>query len=161
MVFVHGWSCDRAYRRAQIDHFAARSQVVAVDLAGHGESGTARSNWTMRAVGGDVVAVVGELGLREIVPVGHSMGDDVVVGAALELGERHRGVVWANTCDGLDEPRSQASIERFLARSATTSPPQRVPSWESCSYRDRIRALPSWPPSRSPVAREAWVGVFP
>ena len=43
LVFVHGWSCDRRYWNAQMDYFADRHQVVAVDLAGHGESGLGRT----------------------------------------------------------------------------------------------------------------------
>jgi pimeloyl-ACP methyl ester carboxylesterase len=42
LVFVHGWTCDRSYWGRQIGHFARKYQVVAVDLAGHGESGLDR-----------------------------------------------------------------------------------------------------------------------
>jgi pimeloyl-ACP methyl ester carboxylesterase len=38
MVFVHGWACDRSYFAPQVDHFAARHSVVALDLRGHGDS---------------------------------------------------------------------------------------------------------------------------
>ena len=58
LVFVHGWSCDRTYWSKQLDHFAQKYQVVALDLAGHGESGFGREAWTMSAFGSDVVAVV-------------------------------------------------------------------------------------------------------
>ena len=64
LVFVHGWSCDRRYWNAQVDYFADRHQVVAIDLAGHGESGLGRTAWTMPCFGADVVAVVKQLGLR-------------------------------------------------------------------------------------------------
>jgi pimeloyl-ACP methyl ester carboxylesterase len=56
LVFVHGWSCDRTYRNGQVGYFADRHQVVAVDLAGHGESGLGRPAWTMPEFGNDVVA---------------------------------------------------------------------------------------------------------
>jgi sigma-B regulation protein RsbQ len=67
LVFVHGWSCNRSYWRAQMDHFAAYHRVVAVDLGGHGESGLGRKDWTMAAFGGDVRAVVEALGLKRVV----------------------------------------------------------------------------------------------
>jgi pimeloyl-ACP methyl ester carboxylesterase len=78
---VHGWSCDRRYWRGQLRLLAARYQTVAVDLAGHGQSGVGRRSWTMAAFGEDVVAVVEQLGLGELVLIGHSMGGDVVVEA--------------------------------------------------------------------------------
>jgi pimeloyl-ACP methyl ester carboxylesterase len=53
---------------------------MAIDLAGHGESGLGRTAWTMPSYGEDVVAVVEQLGLRDLVMVGHSMGGDIILG---------------------------------------------------------------------------------
>ena len=39
LVFVHGWSCDARYWRAQSSHFSKKHRVVILDLAGHGHSG--------------------------------------------------------------------------------------------------------------------------
>ncbi len=39
VVFVHGWSCDRSYWKGQLEPISHQYQVVAVDLAGHGERG--------------------------------------------------------------------------------------------------------------------------
>jgi hypothetical protein len=72
LVFVHGWSCDRSYWRAQVDHFAASHRTVALDLGGHGESSLGREDWTMASFAGDVRAVVEALDLRGVVLVGHS-----------------------------------------------------------------------------------------
>ena len=111
IVFVHGWSCDRGYWRAQMASFAGRYQVVAIDLAGHGESGLGRADWTMPAFGRDVVAVVDGLGLGRMVLVGHSMGGDVVVEAALRLGDRVAGVVWVDVYRSLEDPRTAEQRE--------------------------------------------------
>jgi pimeloyl-ACP methyl ester carboxylesterase len=115
LVFVHGWSCDRRYWRHQVDAFAVRNRVVAVDLAGHGESGAGRQSWTMPAFGDDVVAVVRHLGLGQVVLVGHSMGGDVVTEAALRLGDQVAGVVWADTYDTLGDPPTLEELEQFQA----------------------------------------------
>jgi pimeloyl-ACP methyl ester carboxylesterase len=114
LVFVHGWSCDRSYWDGQLDWFSARHQVVAMDLAGHGESGAGREAWTMAAFGDDVVAVVQALGLGEVVLIGHSMGGDVVVEAALRLPDQVVGLVWADVYTRLDEPQARVEVERFL-----------------------------------------------
>ncbi len=52
LVLVHGWSCDRRYWDQQLRYFGERYQVVAIDLAGHGESGVNRQAWTMEAARG-------------------------------------------------------------------------------------------------------------
>src|SRR5262249_15942123 len=54
LVFLHGWCGDRHYWKHQIDAFAPNYRVVAVDQAGHGESGTERKEWTVAALAGDV-----------------------------------------------------------------------------------------------------------
>ena len=71
LVFIHGWSCDRSYWQAQVDYFAKKYQVITIDLAGHGESGTNRSEWNLRNYGTDVVSVVNALQLEKLVLVGH------------------------------------------------------------------------------------------
>lgn len=70
LVFIHGWSCDRAYWKAQVPAFADRHRVVALDLAGHGESGGGRAAYTMAAFGADVAAVMDHLGLEDAVLIG-------------------------------------------------------------------------------------------
>jgi pimeloyl-ACP methyl ester carboxylesterase len=53
LVFIHGWCCKRSYWVNQLSEFAQRHKVVAVDLAGHGESGLDRKAWTIPAFGED------------------------------------------------------------------------------------------------------------
>ena len=115
IVFVHGWSCDRTYWAAQMPAFTDRHRVVAIDLAGHGESGTGRRAWTMPAFGDDVAAVVDQLGIEDVVLVGHSMGGDVIVEAALLLRDRVRGLVWVDTYRSLAEPITIEELREFLA----------------------------------------------
>jgi pimeloyl-ACP methyl ester carboxylesterase len=85
LVFVHGWSCDRSYWNGQLDAFSSDYKVVAVDLAGHGESALGRKDWSIAAYGGDVAAVVKKLGLTRVILIGHSMGGDVNAEAARQL----------------------------------------------------------------------------
>jgi pimeloyl-ACP methyl ester carboxylesterase len=115
LMFVHGWSCDRSYWSGQVRPLAARYQTVAVDLAGHGESGVGRRAWTMAAFGEDVVAVVEQLGLGEVVLIGHSMGGDVIVEAALRLGDRVAGLIWVDTYSALGAPDTDDEVEAFAA----------------------------------------------
>ena len=118
LVFVHGWSCDRTYWANQMRAFAPRHRVVSVDLAGHGASGSGRASWSMPAFGGDVAAVVAQLRLDDVVLIGHSMGGDVIVEAALRVDGRVRGLVWVDTYSDLSET-AEAEAEQedpFIAR---------------------------------------------
>jgi pimeloyl-ACP methyl ester carboxylesterase len=121
LVLVHGWCCDRTYWAKQIGPLSQRHQVVAVDLAGHGQSGLARREWTMPAFGADVAAVVQHLGLAQVVLVGHSMGGPVVAEAARQLIQdqgmagRVIGVVGADTYRDLGVTFTAAEIDRIMA----------------------------------------------
>lgn len=115
LVFVHGWSCDRSYWEGQLQPFSQEFKVVAVDVAGHGESGLGRKAWTMEAFGADVAAVVEKLGLERVVLIGHSMGGDVIVEAARRLKGRVAGLVWVDTYRQLGTPRTSEQLEAFMA----------------------------------------------
>lgn len=114
LVFVHGWSCDRAYWREQIEPFSRDFTVVAVDIAGHGESGVEREHWTIQAFGADVAAVAEKLALKDIVLIGHSMGGDVIVEAARRLPGRVTGLIWVDTYRQLGTSRSEEEIDAML-----------------------------------------------
>lgn len=93
IVLVHGWANSMAIWGEHPRTLSASHRVVNLELAGHGRSGTERSDWTMGAFGEDVAAVVDHLGLDEVVLVGFSLGGAVVIEAAERLGERALGVV--------------------------------------------------------------------
>jgi pimeloyl-ACP methyl ester carboxylesterase len=63
--------------------------VISVDQRGHGRSEkTAITHWEV--FGRDLVALVRELGLRDVLGVGHSMGGHAMVDAAAALPDRFR-----------------------------------------------------------------------
>src|SRR5271156_3637650 len=64
LIFLHGWCGDREYWKHQVEVFTADYRVVALDQAGHGESGRSRKAWTADGLAGDVKAVVKALGLK-------------------------------------------------------------------------------------------------
>lgn len=114
IVLVHGWCCDRTFWRAPMDALAPSYQLVALDLAGHGESQRLRRHWTMAAYGADVAAVVLRATTRPCVLVGHSMGADVVVEAASRLPGRVRGLIWVDQYTQLSTFRSPAEVAARL-----------------------------------------------
>ena len=58
LVFIHGGYADKGYWHHQVKRFSAGYCVIAVDLAGHGESGKNRAKLTMPTFAGDVKAVL-------------------------------------------------------------------------------------------------------
>src|SRR5512135_3075369 len=47
LLFIHGGMTDRSFYDAELQAFAARHRVLALDLAGHGESGRDPKVWGM------------------------------------------------------------------------------------------------------------------
>ena len=116
LVFVHGWSCNRSYWAGQLEPFSRGFEVVALDLAGHGDSGIGRKQWTIQSYGDDVAAVVKKLDLKRVVLIGHSMGGDVIPEAALRLPGRVVGLIWVDTYKKLGQGRSPEEVQAFVAK---------------------------------------------
>ncbi|UCH15476.1 MAG: alpha/beta hydrolase [Bacteroidales bacterium] len=104
VIFIHGWTNPKDIWDDQVAHFSEKYRAIAVDLAGSGESGNNRSEWTMEAFGNDVAAVINKLKLEEVVLVGFSMGTTVAIQAANQLPEKVIGVVLV---DDLTDPNIQ------------------------------------------------------
>ncbi len=115
LVFVHGWSCDARYWRAQLPHFAKNHRVVTLDLAGHGHSGTTRSQYTMMAFGEDVRAVTEATGSRSVILIGHSMGGSVIAEAARLMPNRVIGLIGIDTLVNIEYPMTSEELEKIIA----------------------------------------------
>lgn len=118
LVFIHGGLADRSFWDAQLREFGAKHRVIALDLAGHGESGTNRIEWSVPAFGGDVRAVIRAENVKEVILFGNSLGGPVAVEAALLLPRQVLAVVGVDTFNRLgrvfpaDEIRARAEAFR-------------------------------------------------
>ncbi|MFQ5825531.1 MAG: alpha/beta fold hydrolase [bacterium] len=115
LVFVHGWCCDKSYWKLQVPHFSKQHKVVTIDLAGHGESGLDRKNWTIEAFGKDVVAVIEKLDLDQVILIGHSMGGPVIIEAARQMPKRIIGLVGVDTYQNFEAKYTQEQVDEFLS----------------------------------------------
>lgn len=97
LIFIHGGLADRTHWSNQIEFFGDCHKVIALDLAGHGESGCSRAAWSMQAFGGDVVAVLEAEKVSRAVLIGNSLGGPVAAEAALLAPERVIGIVAVDT----------------------------------------------------------------
>jgi pimeloyl-ACP methyl ester carboxylesterase len=109
LVFLHCWACNRHFWKNQIDAFAPHYRVVTIDLAGHGESGKNRKQWSTVGLAQDVVAVANDLHLQRMILVGHSMGGTVALEAARQLNGRVLGVVLVDSINDVDNRRTVAA----------------------------------------------------
>ncbi len=115
LVFVHGWSCDARYWRAQVPFFSKKYRVVTIDLAGHGHSGAQRSKYTMRAFGEDVRAVTEAAGSNRVILIGHSMGGPVIAEAARLMPDRVVGLIGIDTLENIEYPMTRKELNKMTA----------------------------------------------
>ena len=76
LVFLHYWGGSSRTWVPVIQSLSQTNRCVAIDFRGWGLSGEAE-DYGLETLAGDVIAVVGDLGLREFIVVGHSMGGKV------------------------------------------------------------------------------------
>jgi pimeloyl-ACP methyl ester carboxylesterase len=114
LVFLHGWCGDRAYWKNQVDVFAPDYRVVAVDQAGHGESGKDRKNWTASGLAGDVEAIVRALGLQRVILIGHSMGGPVALMASKRMPGTVVAVIGVDTLHNVEFKMPEEVTKKFM-----------------------------------------------
>jgi pimeloyl-ACP methyl ester carboxylesterase len=114
LVFLHGWCGDRGYWKHQVDAFAPDYRIVALDQAGHGESGKDRKVWSVSSLADDVEAVVKDLGLTRVILVGHSMGGPVALLAAKRMPGTVVAVVGVDTLQNAEFKMPEESAKGFL-----------------------------------------------
>lgn len=115
LVFVHGWSCDSRYWRAQVTYFSQKHRVVVLDLAGHGHSGLERKRYTMKSFGEDVLAVTEAAGGKRVILVGHSMGGSVIAEAARLMPEKIIGLIGVDTLENIEYPMTREELKKMTA----------------------------------------------
>ena len=115
LVFVHGWSADSRYWRAQVPYFSKRYRVITLDLAGHGHSGTIRTRYAMDAFGEDVRAVTEKTGSQRVILIGHSMGGSVIAEAARLMPGRVVGLIGIDTLENIEYPMTREELQKMIA----------------------------------------------
>uniref|UniRef100_Q01S09 Alpha/beta hydrolase fold n=1 Tax=Solibacter usitatus (strain Ellin6076) TaxID=234267 RepID=Q01S09_SOLUE len=78
VVFIHGWTCDATFWKAQAPVYAKRRSLL-IDLPGHGLSDKPEIAYTMELFARAVNAVLTDAKVRKATLVGHSMGAGVEV----------------------------------------------------------------------------------
>ncbi len=79
LVFIHGSFIDKEYWENQVSYFSSRYRVIALDLAGHGNSTNNGNEWTTKRFGNDINELIEKLSLENVILIGHSFGGDVIL----------------------------------------------------------------------------------
>lgn len=95
LVFCYGLTCRREHWRHQLPKFAEKHRIITFDYRGHHASSLPRNdrNLTIEWCANDLLLVLKELGVKDWVGVGHSLGVPVLVEAARLAGERAKALV--------------------------------------------------------------------
>jgi pimeloyl-ACP methyl ester carboxylesterase len=95
MVLCDGFACDGFIWAHIMDYFCEDYTLVRWHYRGHGRSGTPEdlARLDVSDLVADLGAVLGALGDREVILVGHSMGAQVLLQAWAEFPERIRALV--------------------------------------------------------------------
>ncbi len=78
LVFVHGWTCNLNFWKANVPAFTDQTRVIAIDLPGHGESDKPQVTYSMDLFAQAINAVLEDTKVERATLVGHSMGTPVI-----------------------------------------------------------------------------------
>jgi pimeloyl-ACP methyl ester carboxylesterase len=112
LVFIHGGLANRGFYDGQLEAFGGRYRTIALDLAGHGESGVDRKKWGIPEFGADVKAVIDAEKAKQVIIFGNSLGGPVAIETALLLPGRVLGVVGIDTFQLLDQQISPEQVRQ-------------------------------------------------
>ena len=110
LVLVHGWGVSGSYFIPAAERLAAEFAVYAPDLPGHGRSDTPRVPCDIRGFGDALIGWLDAMGIERATLVGHSMGSQIAVEAALQQPQRiDRLILMGLTPD----PQGRSTPEQF------------------------------------------------
>jgi len=126
LVFVHGWTCNLTFWKANIPAFTDQTRVIAVDLPGHGQSEKPELAYTMKLYAQAVEAVLRDAKVSKATLIGHSMGAPVLWQFYKNFPDKTRALVFVD--GGLKAMGTRESMKAFLD-------PLRLPTYRTSAER--------------------------
>jgi pimeloyl-ACP methyl ester carboxylesterase len=159
-LLIHGWAVSGAVWDPILDRWPdTAGRVVIPDLRGTGFSSKPREGYTLDAYAGDVVALIDQLGLSDVVLVGHSLGGTITQRVALERPDRLRGLVLVSPVPASGVPLGEEQIAYFRSLGGTREGAEQVLSMvmarrpEAALFERMVRDVAT-------VVLEAFLGGF-
>ncbi len=95
LLMIHGATDSWRSYEPVLRHLPDDIHAIAVTQRGHGDAPKPESGYALGDLAGDVAALIDELGLGQVVLVGHSLGSLVASRVAIDRPERLAGLVLA------------------------------------------------------------------
>lgn len=141
LLLLHGWTATSDLNWfAVLPELVGRYGVVTMDHRGHGRGLRSRARFRLEDCADDAAAVLDELGIDRVVPVGYSMGGPV----AQLLWRRHRErvsglVLCATSRNFAGRPQERAAFSLFpgMALAGRLTPPNVRDRWFERMVRGR------------------------
>ncbi|HQR35445.1 MAG TPA: alpha/beta hydrolase [Blastocatellia bacterium] len=127
LIFIHGWTCNLTFWKANIPAFTDQTRVIAIDLPGHGQSEKPELAYTMKLYAQAVEAVMRDAKVAKGTLVGHSMGAPVLWQFYRNFPEKTRALVIVD--GGLKAMGTRESMKPFLD-------PLRLPAYRANAERN-------------------------
>ena len=148
LVFIHGFPLSRGAWQKQLEALKSSYRVIAPDLRGLGESGSARTGQavgtTMTQFADDIHALLKQLNSGPVVLIGHSMGGYVALALARKHPDMLRGLVLVATKAGADTPEAAAgrrtTAQKVQAEGARVVVDSMAPKLLAASNKDESMA---------------------
>lgn len=113
LLFLHGWCINAEYWEQQLTFCSEKYKVYALDLPGFGKSTAERTDWTIQEFALDVHAFIAELGLDQVILIGHSMSGEIVLETALQGSPAIIGLIGVDNFKFIDVEFSTEQLEQF------------------------------------------------
>ena len=151
VIALHGWACDGSDWNWLAADLVADHRVVVPDLRGHGAS-THRhgQRYTPRLFAADTLRLIENLGLRDVVIVGHSLGTIVASVFAADHADLVSALVLVDPQYGHDDSMLRPALEAVRAdpHGFTTEAfgylySDVTPAWLRTWHRRRVLSTPA------------------
>src|SRR5580658_4623686 len=160
LVFLHYWGGSARTWTAVMDRLASTNRCVAIDQRGWGRSEAPASDYAIRDLADDALAVIAALELDDYLLVGHSMGGKVAQVVAGDRPAGLRGVVLiapapAAPATPITAEFREQLLGAYLTRDGVLEGLEIVGSHRGLSPELREQVV-SDSMASAPQAREAW-----
>lgn len=115
ILLVHGWGGDARVWASVTEALPPRFRIISPDLRGHGQSSAPPSGYRPAELAEDLVMLMERLGVEAVVPVGHSMGAQVVTALAVRHPAWVPALAVVDPAYGADADEERHFAERLTA----------------------------------------------